>query len=267
MVMVHKFSGAKDECPEQLPRQKLGQLLGHAIQRGKLWRGEHLRAHPADDRRGAPHAGLATWATICSRPFPMRRASPSPARRCITERHGEQTDRQALRRVHRHLQADGRRGGRGDAADPLRRPHRRHRAARTSTAFDQAFEDLFRDRGRSGDLLAIKKKYGATGDILEAEKRIGAIARDLVDHYIDNILPNGFKAQVVCHSKLAAVRYQTGIARGLARALEREQGEGRRRTTELIRRIAFLKAAVVVSSDATNEAGGHHRGAQGGQAH
>ena len=52
------------------------------------------------------------------------------------------------------------------------------------------------------------KMYGASGDILEAEKRIGAIARDLVDHYIDNILPDGFKAQVVCHSKLAAVRYQ-----------------------------------------------------------
>ena len=52
--------------------------------------------------------------------------------------------------------------------------------------------------------------------MLEAENRINAIAKDLVGHYIDNILPNGFKAQVVCHSKLACVRYQTGIKAALA---------------------------------------------------
>jgi type I site-specific restriction-modification system R (restriction) subunit len=77
--------------------------------------------------------------------------------------------------------------------------------------FETAFEDLFRDRSDE-ELLAIKKKYGATGDILEAEARIKAIAADMVDHYISQILPNGFKAQVVCHSKLAAVRYQAAIA-------------------------------------------------------
>ena len=54
------------------------------------------------------------------------------------------------------------------------------------------------------ELLAIKKKYGATGDILEAKNRIDAIAADMVRHYVENILPNGFKAQVVCHSKLAS---------------------------------------------------------------
>ena len=78
-------------------------------------------------------------------------------------------------------------------------------------AFDEAFEDLFRERSEE-ELLAIKKKYGATGDILEAEQRINAIAKDLVKYYVDNILPNGFKAQV-CHSKLACVRYQAGIER------------------------------------------------------
>lgn len=35
-----------------------------------------------------------------------------------------------------------------------------------------------------------------TGDILEAKSRIGPIACDLGGHYIDQILPNGFKAQV-----------------------------------------------------------------------
>lgn len=118
--------------------------------------------------------------------------------------------------------------------------------------FDTKFEDLFRDRSEA-DLLAIKKKYGATGDILEAEQRIAAIARDLVSHYIDNILPNGFKAQVVCHSKLAAIRYRQAIEDALAERLERERLKSAP-DQELIAQIAFLKAAVIISSDGTNEA-------------
>lgn len=118
-------------------------------------------------------------------------------------------------------------------------------------AFDQAFEDLFRDRSEE-ELLAIKKKYGATGDILEAESRINAIAKDLVEHYVDNILPNGFKAQVVCHSKLACVRYQASIEAAVAERIEQEAGRAVP-DVELIKRLRFLKTAVVVSSDGTNE--------------
>jgi type I restriction enzyme R subunit len=119
-------------------------------------------------------------------------------------------------------------------------------------AFDEAFEDLFRDRSED-ELLAIKKKYGATGDILEAENRINAIARDLVGHYIDNILPNGFKAQVVCHSKLACVRYQAGIEAALAERIAQAQAQDAP-DAALLKRLRFLKTAVVVSSDGTNEA-------------
>jgi type I restriction enzyme, R subunit len=119
-------------------------------------------------------------------------------------------------------------------------------------AFDAAFEDLFRDRSED-ELLAIKKKYGATGDILEAESRINAIARDLVWHYVDNILPNGFKAQVVCHSKLACVRYQAGIEAAVQARVVAEEAKPAP-DAALIRQLRFLKAAVVVSSDGTNEA-------------
>jgi type I restriction enzyme R subunit len=118
--------------------------------------------------------------------------------------------------------------------------------------FDTRFEDLFRDRSEA-ELLAIKKKYGATGDILEAEQRIAGIARDMVNHYIDNILPNGFKAQVVCHSKLAAVRYQQAIEAALAERLGQERLKAAP-DQKLIAQIAFLKAVVVISSDGTNEA-------------
>jgi type I restriction enzyme R subunit len=125
-------------------------------------------------------------------------------------------------------------------------------ALNEKNAFDEAFEDLFRDRSEE-ELLAIKKKYGATGDILEAENRINAIARDLVTHYVDNILPNGLKAQVVCHSKLACIRYQKGIEAALTERIAREEAQAAP-DTALIQRLRFLKTAVVVSSDGTNEA-------------
>jgi type I restriction enzyme R subunit len=130
----------------------------------------------------------------------------------------------------------------GRTADP---------ALKDKHGFDQKFEDLFHERTEA-ELAAIRKKYGATGDILEAENRIAAIARDLVAHYIDNILPDGFKAQVVCHSKLAAIRYQTGIRQALLERLERERLKAQP-DPRVIRRISLLKTAVVVSADPTNE--------------
>ena len=124
-------------------------------------------------------------------------------------------------------------------------------ALKDKHGFDTKFEDLFKDRSPE-EILAIKKKYGATGDLLEAEQRIGAIARDLVDHYIDNILPDGFKAQVVCHSKLAALRYQRAIRDALRERIDREQVKAAPNTT-LLRRLELLKVAVVISADPTNE--------------
>jgi type I restriction enzyme, R subunit len=124
--------------------------------------------------------------------------------------------------------------------------------------FETEFENLFKDRTEE-ELLAIKKKYGATGDILEAEARIEAIAKDMVDHYLNHIFPNGFKAQVVCHSKLAAVRYQKAIMAALDTKVEELKAEAIANAEpsaheEQIKKVSFLKAAVVVSGDGTNEA-------------
>jgi type I restriction enzyme, R subunit len=77
-------------------------------------------------------------------------------------------------------------------------------------------------------------------EILEAEQRIAAIAKDLVQHYLAHIFPNGFKAQVVWHSKLAAVRYQKAIEQALANTV----GQLMQQPTPdsaLIKKIRFLK--------------------------
>lgn len=118
--------------------------------------------------------------------------------------------------------------------------------------FETRFEDLFKARSEA-ELEAIRKKYGTTGDLLEAEQRIEAIAKDLVQHYLTHILPNGFKAQVVCHSKLAAVRYQKAIEHALAEKVT-ELEKAASPNQKLIDKLKFLKAAVVISGDGTNEA-------------
>jgi len=119
--------------------------------------------------------------------------------------------------------------------------------------FDTKFEDLFKDRSEE-ELIAIRKKYGATGDILEAEDRIEEISNDLVKHYINNVLPSGFKAQVVCSSKQAAIHYQTYIYKALAEWITQEKSKDEaEQDKELLDQVGFLKAAVIISSDGTNE--------------
>jgi type I restriction enzyme R subunit len=58
---------------------------------------------------------------------------------------------------------------------------------------------------------ALKRKYGTLHAILEAEEVIADKAGDILRHYVENILPNGLKAQVVAISRRAAVRYQAAM--------------------------------------------------------
>lgn len=75
---------------------------------------------------------------------------------------------------------------------------------------DQLFEDLFRDQTEV-EREAIKRKYGTKGSIFEAERLIDAKAADMLRHYVEHILPNGLKAQVVAYSRRASVRYQAAF--------------------------------------------------------
>jgi len=242
MVMVHKFLETKDELPDSF-REKLGRYapppsaesfgVVNASERILIMVDEAHRTQGSDMGDNLFEA------------FPSAARVAFTGTPLITERHaGRQTVKRFGEYIDKYKLMDA--VADGATLQILYEGRTANTALRDKAEFDQAFEDLFAERSAE-DLLAIKKKYGATGDILEAESRIGAIARDLVGHYIDNILPNGFKAQVVCHSKLAAVRYQRALREALAERLERETDP------EAKRRLAFLKVAVVVSSDATNE--------------
>ncbi|WP_445402199.1 type I restriction endonuclease subunit R [Zobellella sp. An-6] len=80
-------------------------------------------------------------------------------------------------------------------------------AVKDGSSLDELFEDFFADKSEE-ELEAIKKKYATKGNVLEAPLLIEEKARDMLRHYVTHILPNGFKAQVVAYSRLAAVRYQ-----------------------------------------------------------
>ena len=132
---------------------------------------------------------------------------------------------------------------------------------------ERTFDDLVKELSAQ-QIAALKEKWGTTGDLLEAEQRIEAVAADLVQHYIDQILLNGFKAQVVCSTKMAAVHYKKYVDQAIAERLSQEQSKPvwtedpklmpeddriKYRNEDLCRKIAFLKSAVVVSSEGTNE--------------
>jgi type I restriction enzyme R subunit len=79
-------------------------------------------------------------------------------------------------------------------------------AVKDGANLDELFEDLFREVTPE-ELEAIRRKYATRGQIFEAPDLIRDKARDMLRHYVTNILPNGFKAQVVAYSRLAVVRY------------------------------------------------------------
>jgi len=83
-------------------------------------------------------------------------------------------------------------------------------AVKDGASLDELFEDLFRERSAE-ELEAIKRKYATKGQVFEAPALIADKARDMLRHYVTNILPNGYKAQVVAYSRLAVIRYYTAF--------------------------------------------------------
>lgn len=118
-------------------------------------------------------------------------------------------------------------------------------------AFDTEFEDEFKDRTKE-EREEIQKRYGTMQVYLENMDRLRKISKDLVNHYVDEILPNGYKAMVVASSILAAARYQYLILEALKNRLELEKNK-EKPDEELIEQIAFIEACTVVTKQDNNE--------------
>jgi type I restriction enzyme R subunit len=72
---------------------------------------------------------------------------------------------------------------------------------------DELFEDMFAEHTPQ-ELEAIRTRWATKCNVLEAPKLIAAKAHSMLRHYVDTVLPNRFKAQVVATSRLAAARYR-----------------------------------------------------------
>ena len=57
---------------------------------------------------------------------------------------------------------------------------------------------------------------------LESKDRIKKIAEDIIEHYTEEVLPNGLKAQVVATSIVAACRYKYELEEAIRVRIEKE---------------------------------------------
>jgi type I restriction enzyme R subunit len=122
---------------------------------------------------------------------------------------------------------------------------------KSKEAFDAEFEDVFKKQSKE-EKEEIQKRYGTMQAYLENMDRLRKIAKDLVNHYVDDILPNGFKAMVVASSVLAAARYQYLIEEALKERADLERSKPGP-DEDLINKIEFIKVGTVVTKQDNNE--------------
>ena len=110
---------------------------------------------------------------------------------------------------------------------------------------DAAFADVFSDYNLQQSLEILG--YGSRDAYLEAEPTIEAKAKDMVEHYLTHVFPNGYKAQVVARSREAAVRYKKHLDTALGAAVaELEKSNPNGLDLEQLKK---LQTDVVISSE------------------
>jgi len=94
---------------------------------------------------------------------------------------------------------------------------------------------------------------------LEAEEVINDKARDMVNHYVSHVFPNGFKAQVVAATRLAAIRYKEAIDNALKEKIEllkKTKGViqiNNEKITVDLDQLKKLQVAVIISGSKNDE--------------
>ena len=87
-----------------------------------------------------------------------------------------------------------------------RKPDLHIKAGDLEDLFDREFSDR-----NDEEKEAIKQKYANKRSVVEADDRIDEIAQDILKHYKEYVYPNGFKAQIVCFSRDACVKYYNNL--------------------------------------------------------
>lgn len=110
-------------------------------------------------------------------------------------------------------------------------------------AMDKSFADVFSDYDLQERLQILG--HGSRDAYLEAESTLKDKAKDMIEHYLAHVFPNGYKAQVVATSREAAVRYKPHIDAALAAAVARlEQANPQGLDLE---RLKAMRTDVIIS--------------------
>jgi type I restriction enzyme R subunit len=121
--------------------------------------------------------------------------------------------------------------------------------------FDAEFEDMFKQQTQA-EKEEIQRRYGSLIAYLESKDRIAKISKDIIDHYYADILVNGFKAQVVASSIVAAVRYKYELEFAIQNKLAALKAlPDSERDDDRIKQLAFVKVHAIVSCSGNNERG------------
>lgn len=116
-------------------------------------------------------------------------------------------------------------------------------------AMNHAFIDIF-GYLEDDEQLEILGKYTVRG-YLEAQEVIAEKAADMLDHYINTVFANGFKAQIVGVSKEAAYRYKKTIDELLPKKIAELETSNPHHID--IEQLKKLKTACIISSGGANE--------------
>ncbi|GAB1821046.1 type I restriction endonuclease subunit R [Herbidospora sp. RD11066] len=80
-------------------------------------------------------------------------------------------------------------------------------AVRDRKDLDDIFEDEFIELD-DDERQQLQKRWATKGKVLTAQQMVDAKAKHMLNHYVDHVLPEGFKAQVVAEDRETTVRYR-----------------------------------------------------------
>ncbi|MCS7109780.1 MAG: DUF3387 domain-containing protein, partial [Candidatus Micrarchaeota archaeon] len=118
---------------------------------------------------------------------------------------------------------------------------------RDEAEIDKKFLDIFSYADNDQKKILGKFTWKA---YLEHEGVIRHKAKDMIEHYFSHVFPNGFKAQVVTVSRLAAIRYKSALERAISEKIKELESKGGKNID--IETLKRMKVAVVISGTAND---------------
>lgn len=114
---------------------------------------------------------------------------------------------------------------------------------------DNLFADVFSDYNIQERLEILG--FGSRDAYLDSEVTIKAKAKSMVEHYVSQIFPGGFKAQIVANSRIAAVIYKRMIEEVLKEKIAELKNNNPMNLDISV--LESMRAAVVISGDRNDE--------------